>query len=227
MGSEIAISQAVHQAVPKRIQQLRGSWLRDANSSSTSLLEISHFDVCGARYTRIRRMYPVNVKLPQVQRAGTKRKQVVGRTGRRWRCSIEIRGQQAESVAAHAEALRGCGSAGEHGAAVQRASQPAYPRECGGILLVDRNVISVWPNSKLWVIRIVIGEHERIAVPASGGIRGGRYSYALVKGAAGLHGALRHDPPSRPFVLLRNDVAAVAGLAQSPETAKNAASLHG
>src|SRR5712691_1879797 len=118
MVSEIAICQAVHQAVSKRVQQLRGSWLRDANPSSASLLEISHFEVRGARNTRIRRMQPVDVKLPQVQRARPERQQIVWRTGRRWPGSIEIGGQQAESIAAQTCALRGCGCAGKHGAAI-------------------------------------------------------------------------------------------------------------
>src|ERR1051326_3005500 len=90
MGSEIAIRQSVHQAVSNGVQQLRSSRLRDANSSSASLLEISHFDVGGACDTRIRRMYPVNVELPQVQRASAERKQIVGRTSRWWSCAIEI-----------------------------------------------------------------------------------------------------------------------------------------
>src|SRR5713101_8824537 len=108
MAPEIAIRQAVHQAVSKRVQQLRGSWLRDANPSSASLLEISHFDAGGTGDICIRRVQPVDVKLPQVQRPGAERQQIVWRTGRRWRGSIEIGGQQAESIAAQTCALRGC-----------------------------------------------------------------------------------------------------------------------
>src|ERR687884_2270934 len=88
---EIAISQAIHQPVAERVERLPriGLWNTGA-TATTRRVESTDGNVGRPRESRVSRVHPINVKLPEVERVGSEIKEEVGRACRRSYRAVQV-----------------------------------------------------------------------------------------------------------------------------------------
>ena len=171
MVAEVAVAEAVHQAVGQRVELLGGAGLGNARASAVAGRRECRRREVAVNEGRIGRRREIGVELPDVQGRGvvSESDEGVGRPRGRGRGAVEVGRQQAAVEGRELEAdLRG-GVSGQHFGALKGAGAGAGK----GIATehVEADVVAVGPDADLRVI-VEIGLREGIAVPRSSRVGG-------------------------------------------------------
>src|SRR5207248_2457995 len=182
--AEVAVRQAVHEAITERIQLLPGPALSDTRAARIVARQSEH----GGRERgrtgqgRVRWGSPVDMELPEgelpVDRA--ERNHVVRRSGRWLSSAVEVGGQQTAEARAHIETLLRSRLPSQHARSVVSTDLAAGKIATRGGEEIERRVIGVWPHTYFGVIRKVCVA-ERVAIVGTGWIgrrRHNRYSFS-------------------------------------------------
>ncbi len=220
--AEVAIGQAVHDALLQRLEQLRRVELRHAlapESVADGIDELRGGNVDRPGERAVARRRPVHVELPLDEARGPEleRHEVVRRAGRRRRRPVEVRRQHA-ALEARVEGDHSGRSAGEHratiervGAALERVVRPEH---------VEGHVVRVGPDAELAVVaEEVVARLELVLVIRARGVARRRDGEALVEGAGWKVGQreLREHPAVGLAVVAHERIAVVLNLARAAE----------
>ena len=221
--AEVAVRQAVHDAVTEGIQLLRGPTLSDTRAARIVARQ-SERGGCERGRTgqgRVRWGGPVDMELPEgelpVDRA--ERNHVVRRSGRWLSRAVEVGGQQTAEARAHIEALLRGRLPYQHARSVVSTDLAAGKSDTPGGEEVERRIISVRPHTYFGVIRkVCVSVAERVAIVGTGWIARRRHSHAL-EIRERREGRLGDHPAVSNVVVFHDRVTVVIRLATTAEAA--------
>ena len=216
--AEVAVGEAVHEAVGKGVQLLRSARLRDAGAAGASLREGCRRQRGRPGQGRIGGRGPIRMELPvsELVGRGALGDDVVGRASRRRLRSVQIGCEQATEGCAEVEALLGGRLAGQHLCPVVGAGLAAAEGGAAGEH-VESDVVRVRPHRQLRVVREVV-VLEGVTVVGARRVGGLGDGHALQVGR-GRDRELADQPAVRDGVVLGDRVAVVVGLAAAAEAA--------
>ena len=213
MTAEVAIREAIHEAVGERIQLLRGARLRNAGSPVAQRRKGCNGNHCGSGERGICGRREVHMELVQVQIVSSEIDHVVGRSAGRSSQSVQIRRQRSTYCRTLLKADLGCALPGQLLCAIVGACIRSH--ECVSVKHVECFVVAIGPYAHLRVI-VEIVVLERIPVEGSGCVGSRGNSDALQVGRRGYRELAEH-PALREFVVEHNGIAIIICLAAAPE----------
>lgn len=172
----------------------------------------------------IRRRGEIGVKKPDLigPAIGERDKRIRSASSRQ-DCPVEITRQEGSltSSSCNSRGDKGGSQAAEHFRPLKGESLGAEESCAGGIKHVHGHVVTVRPDTKMWIIEEVATEMKPIAIVSAGGIRGCRDSNTLIGWRR--TGELAYEPPVGGLVVNDNRVATAIGFADPAKAGPNGA----